>query len=149
MDANVPDQSKRLIEALRHSMASYYLATKKPHRTMYTASTSADGCGISEDAGVHKVVPVPSTAEWRQYTFDGISSLGSSKIPEVELMNISQHQIKVENCTAAKYISPSPEAVCRGENCTVKREAETQHLWPIDLSPVRTEPGGQPKYGFW
>ncbi|KAI3537325.1 hypothetical protein CSPX01_10258 [Colletotrichum filicis] len=163
MDANVRDQSKRLIGVLRHSMTSYCLAPRslsKPYSarhaarhgivckvsSAFTVSTAVDGCGMSEDAGMHNVIPVPSIAEW----LDEISSLGSPKVPKVELMKTSQYQIKVENCTATKeYISPSPEAACRGENSTVEREAETQHLWPIDLSPVRTDPGGQPKYGFW
>ncbi|UQC76877.1 uncharacterized protein CLUP02_18392 [Colletotrichum lupini] len=163
MDANVRDQSKHLIGVLRHSMTSYCLAPRslsKPYSarhaarhgivckvsSAFTASTAVDGCGMSEDAGMHNVMPVPSIAEW----LDEISSLGSPEVPKVESMEPSQYQIKVENCTATKeYISPSPEAACRGENSTVEREAETQHLWPIDLSPVRTDPGGQPKYGFW
>ncbi|EXF81237.1 hypothetical protein CFIO01_07209 [Colletotrichum fioriniae PJ7] len=105
---NFPDQNKRLIAAVRQTMASHCLATKEPLRIMYTgshaarhdiiykissaftASASADGCGISEDAGIYNVVP--------------ISSLGSPKVPEVELMKTSQYQIKVENCTAAKEV---------------------------------------------
>ncbi|OHE94424.1 hypothetical protein CORC01_10243 [Colletotrichum orchidophilum] len=102
------DQSKRLIAAVRQTMAPHCLATKEPLRIMYTgshaarhdiiykissaftASASADGCGISEDAGIYNVVP--------------ISSLGSPKVPEVELMKTSQYQIKVENCTSAKEV---------------------------------------------
>ncbi|KXH59885.1 hypothetical protein CSAL01_03789 [Colletotrichum salicis] len=105
---NFTDQNRRLIAAVRQTMASHCLATKEPLRIMYTgshaarhdiiykissaftASASADGCGISEDAGIYNVVP--------------ISSLGSPKVPEVELMKTSQYQIKVENCTAAKEV---------------------------------------------
>ncbi|GKT54198.1 hypothetical protein ColTof4_06351 [Colletotrichum tofieldiae] len=103
-----PDKSKRLIAAVRQTMASDFLATKEPLRIMYTgshgakhdiiykissaftASASADECGITEDDGIYNVVP--------------ISSRGSAKVPEVELMKTSQYQIKVENCTAAREI---------------------------------------------
>ncbi|KAK1485413.1 hypothetical protein CCUS01_15290 [Colletotrichum cuscutae] len=157
MDANVRDQSKRLIGVLRHSMTSYCLAPRslsKPYSarhaarhgivckvsSAFTVSTAVDGCGMSEDAGMHNVIPVPSIAEWRQYTVrtwtdpisliffnqkvhvraemaktgermywrhsavDEISSLGSPKVPKVELMKTSQYQIKVENCTATKEV---------------------------------------------
>lgn len=103
-----PDQTKRLIAAVRQTMAPQFLATKEPLRIIYTgshaarhdiiykissaftASASADQYGISEDDGIYNVVP--------------ISSFGSAKVPEVELMKTSQYQIKVENCTAAKEI---------------------------------------------
>ncbi|GKT49867.1 uncharacterized protein ColSpa_10048 [Colletotrichum spaethianum] len=103
-----PDKSKRLFAAVRQTMASDFLATREPLRIMYTgshgakhdiiykissaftASASADECGITEDDGIYNVVP--------------ISSRGSAKVPEVELMKTSQYQIKVENCTAAREI---------------------------------------------
>ncbi|OLN82724.1 hypothetical protein CCHL11_08768 [Colletotrichum chlorophyti] len=101
---NFPDHPKRLIAAVRQTMAPHCLATREPLRIMYTgshaarhdiiykissaftASTLVDGYGISEGDGIYTVVP--------------ISSFGS----EVELMKTSQYQIKVEDCTAAEEI---------------------------------------------
>ncbi|KAK2003758.1 hypothetical protein LX36DRAFT_666243 [Colletotrichum falcatum] len=103
-----PDKTKRLFAAVRQTMASDFLATREPLRILYTgshgakhdiiykissaftASASVDECGITEDDGIYNVVP--------------ISSRGSAKVPEVELMKTSQYQIKVENCTAASEI---------------------------------------------
>jgi hypothetical protein len=111
---NISDPPKRLIGTIRQTMSQNCLSTREPLRILYVgslaakhdiiykissalmASASASRSGSNSDDGIYNVVP--------------ISSVGSLKVPEVELMKTSECQIKVEVCLSAK------ETIYEGEH---------------------------------
>ncbi|KAK0621421.1 hypothetical protein B0T17DRAFT_494992 [Bombardia bombarda] len=107
---NMSDPPKRLVAAIRQTMSQAYLSTKEPLRVLYVGNADAQR-GIvlkisnaiwaspnigarDEDVfgrhreGVYNIVP--------------ISSFGPT--PELDLMEASHYQIKVEHCTSAREV---------------------------------------------
>ncbi|KAL1844388.1 hypothetical protein VTJ49DRAFT_67 [Mycothermus thermophilus] len=114
-DLDLPDASDRLGVVLRQTLAHQYLSTREPLRVLYVGRSEAqwtivhkissaiwassasqnDGSGVQEDLRakhdkVYNIVP--------------ISSFGSH--PELDLMEASPCQIKVECCTSADEFVP-------------------------------------------
>ncbi|KAL2024679.1 hypothetical protein VTK56DRAFT_6880 [Thermocarpiscus australiensis] len=106
----LPDAPNRLVAMIRLAMSQSYLSTREPLRLLYVGRADAQRsivlkicsaiCASSKGGimdqdffnrhrdGVYNIVP--------------ISSFGPA--PEVELMQASQYQIKVEHCTSAEEI---------------------------------------------
>lgn len=122
---NLHNAPKRLGATIRQTMSPSCLSTQEPVRIMYTGSPQ----------GLKDVVYKLSSAIWASGTTNGdasvtlrnsdavysivpISSFGSSQAPEIELMESSGMQIKVEHCTAAREIqvddgcSPEDSVYC-------------------------------------
>lgn len=99
----------RLAATIRQTMSPNYLSTQEPLRVMYTGTPAA----------LKDIVYKLSSAIWASGSTDGdgsashrnsealynivpISSFGSASAPEIELMESSGYQIRVEHCTAAE-----------------------------------------------
>jgi hypothetical protein len=101
---------KRLVATIRQTMSQACLSTRVPLRVMYTGSPAA----LTDI--VHKL----SSAIWTSsvnnesgkdaqrndtvYNIVPISSFGSDKVPEIQLMASSGYQIRVEHCTKAEEV---------------------------------------------
>lgn len=108
-DLGLKEAPKRLVGTVRQTMSQACLSTRKPLRVMYTGSPVA----------LKDIVYKLSSAIWTSGSADGggkggqrhcdavynivpISSFGSAKVPEIELMESSGYQIRVEHCTEAQ-----------------------------------------------
>ncbi len=106
--AQVP---RRMMATIRQTMSQGCLSTKEPLRVLYVGSP----------AGQKDIIYKLSSAIWTSGTTDTtgkaayqstegiynivpISSFGSTKEPEIQLMETSGYQIKVEHCTFADEI---------------------------------------------
>ncbi|SPQ22952.1 a6d3146e-9639-435a-aee9-da249c56125c [Thermothielavioides terrestris] len=115
---NLSNPPKRLVASIRQTMSQSYLSTREPLRVLYVGRADAQRSivlkicsaiwtspknGASDDQdhfsrhreGVYNIVP--------------ISSFGPA--PELDLMEASHYQIKVEHCTSAAVLSNSVYSV--------------------------------------
>lgn len=110
-DLELTEAPKRLVGTIRQTMSQACLSTRTPLRVMYTGSPAA----------LKDIVYKLSSAIWTSgankekgkasqrnsdavYNIVPISSFGSAKVPEIELMESSGYQIRVEHCTKAEEI---------------------------------------------
>ncbi|KAH8880443.1 hypothetical protein GQ53DRAFT_669948 [Thozetella sp. PMI_491] len=109
-DLGMPEIPKRMIATIRQTMSQHCLSTTEPLRVLYVGSP----------AGQKDIIYKLSSAIWASGTADAekvayrntegvynivpISSFGSAKEPEIQLMETSGYQIKVEHCTFAEEI---------------------------------------------
>lgn len=108
-DLELKEAPKRLVGTIRQTMSQACLSTRKPLRVMYTGSPAA----------LKDIVYKLSSAIWTSgssnetgkvgqrntdavYNIVPISAFGSSQVPEIELMESSGYQIRVEHCTKAE-----------------------------------------------
>jgi hypothetical protein len=108
-DLALAEAPKRLVGTIRQTMSQACLSTRTPLRVMYTGSPAA----------LKDIVYKLSSAIWTSgasnesgkggqrnsdavYNIVPISSFGSAKVPEIELMESSGYQIRVEHCTKAE-----------------------------------------------
>ncbi|OIW33558.1 hypothetical protein CONLIGDRAFT_545307, partial [Coniochaeta ligniaria NRRL 30616] len=108
-DLDLKEAPKRMVGTIRQTMSQACLSTRKPLRIMYTGSHVA----------LKDIVYKLSSAIWTSgstdesgkagqrnsdavYNIVPISSFGSAKVPEIELMESSGYQIRVEHCTEAE-----------------------------------------------
>lgn len=104
---NLNEMPQRLIATIRQTMAQQCLSTTKPLRIMYVGSMAARHDIIYK---ISSALTASATADRSGNAFDDVynvvpvSALGSTKVPEVELMRTSRYQIKVEHCTSAREI---------------------------------------------
>ena len=107
----IPQAPKRMIATIRQTMSQGCLSTREPLRVLYVGSP----------AGQKDIVYKLSSAIWTSgatdpsgkvayqktegiYNIVPISSFGSTAEPEIQLMETSGYQIKVEHCTFADEI---------------------------------------------
>lgn len=110
-DMGLSEAPKRLVATIRQTMSQGCLSTREPLRVLYSGSP------VAQKDIIYKL----SSAIWASGTIDGrgkvayrntdgiynivpISSFGSTKMPEIELMESSGYQIRIEHCTSADEI---------------------------------------------
>ncbi|KAL1882765.1 hypothetical protein VTK73DRAFT_890 [Phialemonium thermophilum] len=107
----IPDPPHRLLATIRQTMSLNCLSTREPLRVMYTGSPAARMdiiykissaiCASRLDDG-SRVTPNEGTEGL--FNIFPISEFGSSKTPDVHLLESSGHQIRVEDCSLADEI---------------------------------------------
>jgi hypothetical protein len=103
----LPNAPKRLVVTVRQTMSQSYLSTEKPLRVLYVGRAEAQRSIILKVCNAIWVSPKNSDKDadyfnrHREglYNIIPISSFGPN--PELDLMEASHYQIKVEHCTSA------------------------------------------------
>ncbi|KAJ2893030.1 hypothetical protein MKZ38_009123 [Zalerion maritima] len=121
---------KPLVAAIRQTMSDDYLCTQGPLRILYVGSQAAQhdiiykiSSALTASTSTESSVgTVSSRGTDRIYNIVPVSAFGSTNIPEVELMETSAFQIKVENCTAAE------ELIAKDSNCPVHLTSPSYNL---------------------
>ncbi|KAK4114212.1 hypothetical protein N656DRAFT_680390, partial [Canariomyces notabilis] len=107
---DLPDAPKRLVATIRQTMSQAYLSTKEPLKLLYVGRPDAQRSIVLKICSAIWVSPKNGAKEedyfnrHREgvYNIVPISSFGPS--PELELMEASPYQIRVDHCTAAEEI---------------------------------------------
>ncbi|KAJ9136749.1 glycosyltransferase family 15 protein [Pleurostoma richardsiae] len=111
-DMHIDGRPKRLVATVRQTMSQGCLSTTEPLRVLYVGDESA------RNSIVYKISRAITSSESIDYNTgktlrrntEGvfnivpISSFGSMKDPDIELMATSSYQIKVETCTSAEKL---------------------------------------------
>lgn len=124
---------KRLIATIRQTMSPYYMPARVPLRILYIGSDAAKRDIIYKVssalmASASKSDSAASLGQGSEtiYNIVPISAFGSATVPEVELMETSTFQIKVENCTSAV------------KDCHGSSQDPQNHVYSLSIDNERT-----------
>lgn len=106
-DLEIPSPPKRIVETIRQTMSPAYLSTQEPLGVLYVGDACAQRSIILKISSAIWVSPMDGTSDedafgrHREglYNIVPVSTFGST--PEIDLMEASHYQIKVEHCTLA------------------------------------------------
>jgi len=120
-DLDLPNAPKRLVASIRQTMSQSYLSTDEPLRVLYVGRADAQRSIVLKICSAIWASPKNGSndqdyfSRHREgvYNIVPISSFGPA--PELDLMEASHYQIKVEHCTAA-------QEVAHGEGGTIPDE---------------------------
>ncbi|GAB1320320.1 hypothetical protein MFIFM68171_10530 [Madurella fahalii] len=106
----LPDAPKRLVATIRQTMSQTYLSTREPLRLLYVGRPDAQRSIVLKICNAIWASPKIGTKDQdcfsrhREgvYNIVPISSFGPA--PELDLMQASHYQIKVEHCTSAEEV---------------------------------------------
>ncbi|KAK4154197.1 hypothetical protein C8A00DRAFT_33023 [Chaetomidium leptoderma] len=108
---DLSDAPKRLVASIRQTMSQSYLSTQEPLRLLYVGRADAQRSIVLKICSAIWVSPKNGSADQQDYfsrhregvyNIVPISSFGPA--PELDLMEASHYQIKVEHCTFAEEI---------------------------------------------
>ncbi|KAH6636343.1 hypothetical protein F5144DRAFT_567164 [Chaetomium tenue] len=130
----MPNAPKRWVASIRQTMSQSYLSTKEPLRVLYVGPPEAQRAIVLKICSAIWESPQSNAQDYLGRHRDGvyniipISSFGPS--PELDLMEASLYQIKVEHCTSAEELigpelSPTGEA---GYSITIEQEKDYRSL---------------------
>ena len=132
---------------MRQTMSRHYLFITGPLRILYVGSDAAHrdiiykiSSALAASTGTENI-PELSSYEPSDglYQVVPISAFGSQKIPEIELLESSAIQIKVETCTSASYRTKAPgHSKNEGEYCLNLHKDRLIQLSACPKSQVRT-----------
>ncbi|KAK3295744.1 uncharacterized protein B0H64DRAFT_153216 [Chaetomium fimeti] len=121
---------RRWVVSIRQTMSQSYLSTKEPLRVLYVGPPEAQRAIVLKICSAIWESPQPNNQDYLSrhregvYNIVPISSFGPS--PELDLMEASQYQIKVEHCTSAEELV-GPESSSLGEvgySITIEQEKD-------------------------
>ncbi|KAH6849920.1 hypothetical protein B0I37DRAFT_370234 [Chaetomium sp. MPI-CAGE-AT-0009] len=125
----LPDAPRRWVASIRQTMSQSYLSTKEPLRVLYVGPLEAQRAIVLKICSAIWESPQPNNEDYTNrhregvYNIVPISSFGPS--PELDLMEASQYQIKVEHCTFAEEIAgPEPSSLEVGYSITIEQEKD-------------------------
>jgi hypothetical protein len=109
-DLGLPDAPKRLVASIRQTMSPSYLSTQHPLRVLYVGRAEAQRSIVLKICSAIWASPKNGSHDQDHlsrhregvYNIVPISSFGPA--PELDLMEASHYQIKVEHCTSAEEI---------------------------------------------
>ncbi|KAG7290762.1 hypothetical protein NEMBOFW57_000765 [Staphylotrichum longicolle] len=109
-DLNLPNAPKRLVASIRQTMSQSYLSTEEPLRVLYVGRADAQRSIVLKICSAIWASPKNGSNDQDYFSRhrDGvynivpISSFGPA--PELDLMEASHYQIKVEHCTTAQEV---------------------------------------------
>jgi hypothetical protein len=104
----LPDPPKRLVATIRQTMSASYLSTQEPLRVLYVGRADVQRSIVLKICNAIWVSPKDGSQDHDDfsrhregvYNIVPISSFGPA--PELDLMEASHYQIKVEHCTSAE-----------------------------------------------
>jgi len=105
---DLPNAPKRLVASIRQTMSQSYLSTQEPLRVLYVGRAEAQRAIVLKICSAIWASPDSKHQDYFHryregvYNIVPISSFGPE--PELDLMEASQYQIKVEHCTSAEEI---------------------------------------------
>ncbi|KXX75986.1 hypothetical protein MMYC01_207486 [Madurella mycetomatis] len=107
---DLPDAPKRLVATIRQTMSQTYLSTREPLRLLYVGRPDAQRSIVLKICSAIWASPKIGTKDQDYfsrhregvYNIVPISSFGPA--PELDLMQASHYQIKVEHCTSAEEV---------------------------------------------
>jgi hypothetical protein len=141
---DLPNAPKRLVATIRQTMSHSYLATQEPLRVLYVGRADAQRSIVLKICSAIWVSPKDGSPDQDYfsrhregvYNIVPISSFGPA--PELDLMEASHYQIKVEHCTFA-------EAAVEGDDVVYSITIDQERTYRSSLSQS-DDPVVQPKW---
>lgn len=130
----LPNAPKRWVASIRQTMSQSYLSIKEPLRLLYVGPPEAQRAIVLKICSAIWESPQSNNQDYLSRHRDGvyniipISSFGPS--PELDLMEASQYQIKVEHCTSAEeFVGPDPSSPSEAAySITIEQEKDYRSL---------------------